>query len=309
MARVEISIRQLMYFLKLVDKRSFTAAADALGITQPALSIAVSQLEKALGVTLIRRGTLPIALTEFGETLHRYAERIQRDLQEARDEIAARNSGALGRLDICIGPSAAGSEMGAALTSMIADFPDLEIHVQSGVLPAAAERVRNGEFPVYVGTVTDDFAEPGLAVTPLTTLSLIVVAGAAHPLAGKPVAPADLLDHPWLFIGNLDANLPHWCAPFEAAGLAPPRAALEVRNIALVRTLLIEGRFVTILPETMVRADIAAGVLAPVHPPTFDWTLRLDIVTRASFPLPAAARIFTERLETAFRGAAPQQIL
>lgn len=298
---MEISFRQLSYFIRLVDKQSFTVAADALGITQPALSIAISQMEKALGVTLVRRGALPFALTEFGETLHRYALRVQRDLQEARDEIAARNSGALGRLNICMGPSAAGSEVGSVLISMIKDFPNLEIHVQSGVLPAVAERIRNGEFPVYVGTIADNLTDSGLAIVPLTSLKLLLVAGASHPLVGKVVTPSDLLAYPWLAIGNLDANLPDWHRPFLDAGLTPPLPALEVRNIALVRSLLIEGQFVTILPETMVRADFAAGVLAPVHPLTFHWTLRLDLVTRANFPLPAAARIFAERLQDRFK--------
>ncbi|MCA3254409.1 MAG: LysR family transcriptional regulator, partial [Alphaproteobacteria bacterium] len=58
-----MSLRQIAYFLRLIDKGSFTGAAGALGITQPALSIAISQLEKALGAPLVERGAQPIALT------------------------------------------------------------------------------------------------------------------------------------------------------------------------------------------------------------------------------------------------------
>lgn len=298
---MEISLRQLGYFLKLVDKGSFTTAANALGITQPALSIAISQLEKALKVRLVERGTSPVLLTEFGKTFHRYARRVSHDLQEARDEIAALNSGALGRLDVAMGPSAAGPEVGSVLTSMTEDFPALEIHVQSAVLPAAAERVRGGEFSVYVGTVADDFVDPTLEITRLTTLSLAVIAGATHPLARqREVAPADLLDYPWIAIGNIDANLPHWKQAFHAAGLEPPKPAIDVRNIALVRSLLMEGLFVTVLPLPMAQADIDAGLFASVHPRSFDWTLRLDAVTRAGITLPAAARLFLDRLIKAF---------
>jgi len=298
---MEISLRQLGYFLRLVDKRSFTTAANALCITQPALSIAISQLEKSLGVQLIERGTLPVSLTAYGETFHRYALRVTRDLQEARDEIAALRNGTLGRLDIGMGPSAAGPEVGSVLTSMIEDFPALEIHVQSGVLPAIAERIRNGEFSVYVGTVADDFVDPTLDVFRLSTITLNVVSGAGHPLAQRPeVKPADLLDYPWIAIGNLDANLPNWKQAFRAEGLEPPRPAIDVRNIALVRSLLFEGRFVTILPQSMARNDVEAGLLATLHPRSFDWTLHLDAVTRAGVGLPAAARIFLDRLTAAF---------
>ncbi|MDO9487537.1 MAG: LysR family transcriptional regulator, partial [Sphingomonadaceae bacterium] len=206
---MEISFRQISYFLRLVESGSFTRAAGALGITQPALSIAVSQLEKALGAQLIERGISPITLTESGITFLRYATRVQRSLQEARDEISALNSGTLGRLDICMGPSAAGPEVGAVLTSMTEEFPNVEIHVQSGVMPAVAERLRNGEFSLYVGTVSDEFSDPTLEVTHLSTISLGMVAGATHPLARKAeVLPSDLLAYPWIAIGNIDANLP-----------------------------------------------------------------------------------------------------
>ncbi len=299
---MEISLRQLGYFLRLAEKPSFTVAASSLGITQPALSIAVSQLEKALEVQLIERGVLPVTLTEFGETLHRYALRMTRDLQEARDEIAALNRGELGNLDIGMGPSAAGAEVGAVITSMIEDFPALEIRIQSGVLPGVAERLRSGEFSVYVGTVTDDFADPTLDVTPLSTLPLVVVAGAGHPLAGrKDIRPVELLDYPWIAIGDLDGNLPGWKQAFYDAGLEAPQPAIDIRNIALVRSLLMEGRFVTILPMSMARHDIEAGLFASVHPPSITWQLRLHAVTRAGVTLPAAARIFLERLSTEFK--------
>ena len=299
---MEISLRQIAYFLRLVEIGSFTTAANALGITQPALSIAISQLEKALGVRLIERGVTPVTLTEFGETFLRYGSRVHRDLQEARDEIAALNSGTLGRLDIGMGPSAAGAEAGAVLTSMTQDFPALEIHVQTGVMPAVAERVRSGEFSVYVGTVADGFSDPALDVVPLTRIELEVVAGATHPLARKrKVSAKDLLEYPWIAIGNLDANLPNWQRAFGDSGLEPPRPAIDVRNIALVRSLLLEGLFLTVLPKPMAQADIEAGLLVSVHPSSFEWSLRLDAVTRAGVTLPAAARIFLERLRDAYQ--------
>jgi len=298
---VEISLRQIAYFLRLIDKGSFTAAASALGITQPALSIAISQLEKALGAPLVERGTQPVGLTEAGTLFHRYALRIHRDLAEARDELAAINSGTIGRLDICLGPSATGSEVAAILAAMTDEYPGLEIHIQMGVLPAVAERIRNNEFSIYVGTVADGFDDPTLEVVRLTTLPLIVAAGARHPLAARrEVHPQALLDYPWIAIGNLDANLPDWRRPFEGAGLIPPKPAIDIRNIALVRTMLSEGRFLTILPMSMVRGDLADGVIADVTPPGFGWRLRLEAVTRAGLTPPAATRLFLERLKSAF---------
>ena len=121
MAQMEFSLRQVIYFLRLIERGSFTAAADTLRITQPALSIAIAQLEKALGVTLLNRGASPIALTEEGRVFYRYALRVERYLAEAREELAALGNGTTGRLEICMGPSAATPEVGAALATMATD--------------------------------------------------------------------------------------------------------------------------------------------------------------------------------------------
>ena len=95
--QMEVSLRQIGYLVRLIEKGSFTAAAESLGITQPAMSIAVGQLERALEARLVDRQASPLALTEAGEIFVRYARRVQHDLAEARDELAAYGRGALGR--------------------------------------------------------------------------------------------------------------------------------------------------------------------------------------------------------------------
>lgn len=306
---MEISLRQISYFLALVERRSFTVAAAALDITQPALSIAVAQLEKALGVPLFHRGSHPMRLTEFGEAFHRHALQIHHDLQNAREEVAALNNGTIGRLNLCMGPSAAGAEISAVLSSMVTDFPAAEIQVFTGVLPAVAERVRSGEFMIYLGTIAAEFTPDGLDVEPLTSLPMRVVAGAKHPLAdGRPVTPADLVRHPWLAIGDLDANLPHWKRAFIDAGVAPPEPAIRVRDITLVRAMLMNTDYLTVMPLPMARPDLDAGSLVTVHPPALDWRLELRAVTRAGAVLPAAARIFLERVTSAFAATDGQRL-
>lgn len=299
--KMEVSLRQITYFLRLVERGSFTAAAESLGITQPALSIAISQLERALEAALLRRGASPLTLTDEGEIFIRYAQRVQRDLVEARDELAAFGSGTIGRLEICMGLSAAVPEVGAALTSMSVDFPGLDVAVGLGVAPAVLERLHDGEYSLYVGTVPDDLDDERFEVTRLDDLRLAVLAGAGHPLAARrKVSAADLAKAAWIAIGNIEANVPEWPRMFLEAGLAPPRPAINVRNIALVRSLLTENHFVTILPLSMARADLEHGILVQIGADRFGWTIPLSLVTRQGRPLPAAARIFADRLRQQF---------
>lgn len=299
---MEVSLRQLTYYVRLYELRSYTAAAQALGITQPALSISVSQMESALRVPLVERGVQPIGFTEFGEVLFRYAQRVLRDLEHARHDIAAIESGRLGRLDIAIGPSATGLMVGRVLTRMVEDYPQLEIHVQTGILPGVAKGLQNGEFSLYLGTVGTDEMPDQLACEPLVEIAIVPVCGAEHPLVRmKRVTPADLTGFPWIAVGDLDSNLPGWREQFEAVGVQPPEIALEVGNLSLVRDMLTKGNFITLLPESMVGTDVEAGVLAMLRVDPLTWVRQLEMVLRADISLPSAARIFAERLRAAFR--------
>lgn len=298
---MEVTLRQLTYFVKLYELRSYTAAAQSLGITQPALSISVSQMESALGVPLVERGTQPIGFTEFGEVLFRYARRVLRDLDHARQDIAAIESGRLGTLNLAIGPSATGFKVGRVLSQVCEDYPQLEIHVHTGVLPGIAQGLLSGEFSLYLGTLGSEGVPDTLVSELLSEIALVAVSGASHPLArGNVVAAADLVQYPWVAVGDIEQNVPGWRDQFEQARLQPPRIALEVRNLSLVRDLLIEGNFVTLLPETMVAAEVKAGILSIIQPRELGWSRELVMVQRADVTLPSAARIFAERLRATF---------
>jgi DNA-binding transcriptional LysR family regulator len=303
---MEYSLRQISYFLRLIERGSFTAAAEALHITQPALSIAISQLEKALGSPLVDRGVSPVGLTNEGRVFYRYALRVERDLAEARDELAALGSGTAGRLEICMGPSAATPEVGTALTSMAEDFPGLDIAISMGVAPAVLEQLADGEFSMYLGTVPDAAAvDSRFLVTRLAELRLLLIASADHPLVKRRrVEIADLAAAAWIEIGSLEDNVPAWPTLFREAGLAPPRPAINVRNLALVQTLLGEGHFVTVLPESMIARQLAQGVFAPIAPQRYGWLIPLSLVERQGKPLPAAARQLRSRLLGEFSVAA-----
>lgn len=297
MAQMEITLRQLTYLTRLHEKGSFTSAAEALGITQPALSIAIAQLEDAVGVALVERGTRPVALTEAGELMAACAQRVTREIGQAREEIAAMESGRIGRLDICLSPSATGTLISEVLSRMVEEFPQLEIHISHGVLPAAAERLHSGEIAVLMGTAVDGFRDPALEISPVIDVAMRAVAGRAHPLAGAAqVTLEDLTCHPWIQIGDINANLPQWARTFARARLDPPRLAVDIRNLALVRDMLLQGRLLTVLPQPMVQADIDAGLLHDVTPPEIDWRLTINAITSTIKRPPSSVRVFRERL-------------
>src|ERR1700742_43429 len=96
----EITLRQLRYFDALADYGRFGRAAAACGISQPALSMQIKELEEALGGQLVERGGRQVRLTKFGEEAVRRARDILRSLDELRDFARAAGDRLAGRLRV-----------------------------------------------------------------------------------------------------------------------------------------------------------------------------------------------------------------
>jgi len=299
--QMPVSLKQIGYFVRLLERGSYTSAAESLGITQPALSIAITQLEKALEVPLLNRGTSRPTATDGGAIFLRYAQRIQRDLSEARAELAAHASGTIGRLEICMGPSAAAPEVGIALAEMVAEFPSLDVLIHNGVVPAINDRLHDGEFTLYVGVVPENREDTRFDILPLAMIDLVVVASPLHPLASADhVGAAELAEAAWIVMGNVEVNLPGWPGRFLAAGVVPPRPAINVRNVALVRNLLDQGKLVTVLPRGMVEVDLAAGLLCTIAEEEFTWHVQLSAMFSRGKALSPGARFLIEKLTRLF---------
>jgi len=297
-APMNVSLRHLAYFTRLVDRGSFTAAAASLSITQPALSSAIRELEARLAVRLLDRVGSAIHPTIFGRLFYEHALSICRDVKRTEDEIAQLRSGAKGQLDICVGPSAVGSPLALTLVGMKQESPDLEIHVRMAILPNAIERLRNAEFSLHIGTRIGDVEFEDIASEPIHALGFVIVGGPQHPLAKKRrIAAGDLLNFPWLFIGNFDAAVPQWRESFHREGLTPPNAAMDIRDVMLVQELLRHGPFLTALPSTIVAGDIRAKRLAAINPASFKWVRSLEAFYRKNRSLSPTVTNFLARLK------------
>jgi len=116
-------------FEAVVEEGSFTAAAEALGISKPVVSKQVSQLEKHLGVQLLQRTTRRLHLTEAGEVLASYSIRIMSDVREAEQSVLPLQSEPQGRLRISAPESLAMSLLPEALLDFQEQFPKVELDI------------------------------------------------------------------------------------------------------------------------------------------------------------------------------------
>lgn len=145
-----MDIKQLRYFVEVARRRSFTAAAAALYVTQPALSRQIADLEDELGEVLFDRSTRRIALTEKGATLFRRAEKILEMVQRARDEVMKTQELA-GELTIAAAETPVMQMVADVVARFTEQYPGVRVQLQSSNAVDAALSLKMGtaDFGVF----------------------------------------------------------------------------------------------------------------------------------------------------------------
>jgi len=178
-------------FTAVVEKGSFTAAAENLGISKPVVSKQVSKLEKRLGVQLLHRTTRRLHLTEAGQIFARYAQNIVAESQEAEQSVLPLQSEPTGKLRITAPESLAISLLPDALSEFQRQFPkiELDLHISGSFVDLIEEGI---DIALRVGSMEDS----SLIARRLMPCDFHVCASPEYwRKAGKPIHPNDLKNH------------------------------------------------------------------------------------------------------------------
>lgn len=178
-------------FSAVVENGSFTAAADALGISKPVVSKQVSLLERHLGVQLIQRTTRRLHLTQAGEVFASYSHRIMSDVREAEQSVLPLQHEPQGRLRISAPESLAMSLLSEVLLSFQQQFPriELDIHVTGRLVDLVEEGI---DVALRVGKLEDS----SLMARHLMPCSFHACASSEYlKQHGKPEHPSELKTH------------------------------------------------------------------------------------------------------------------
>jgi len=302
------SLKQLTVLGAVGEAGSFSAAADRLDYTQPAVSKIVAGLERELGMTLVDRGIRPLRLTDAGAALTRRAEAALEQLAAGEAEVEAIRRLEGGTLRVATFSSAGARIVVPALTRFRAESPGVEVTIAERGMPSRAVReLRAGDLDLVV--VFDypdagDLAGPDLDVHPLLDDRMDVVLPADHRLAGrKRVRFADLRREDWLLpdFGPTSPTLTLITRGCTAAEFEPA-VAFRVNDCQLIQSLVAAGEGVAVLPRLMLHPP-HPGIA--VRPLAADAPIRRIVAVRlpARYMSPAAER-FLELLRDAGAAAA-----
>lgn len=229
--------RLLRYFLSVAEKRSITAAAEALNISQPALTRSIHQLEKTIGAPLFERLPTGVALTKQGEVLARRAKLMELEYRHALSEISALEQGLTGVLRIGAGPMWMATILPDIVAEFHRQFPKVKVRLTEGAIDSLVSALTTGEIDLACVNLAFP-AQPDLVKEPLINVRHAVVARADHPFAGKGVVTAgELARYQWVVLANDSVGTSRIGSFLVANGLEPPRIAVEASTIGMLRIL------------------------------------------------------------------------
>lgn len=254
-------LRHLKTFRELSQQGSYSAAARALGYTQPAVSQQMRALEQAAGTPLIIRDRQHLRLTQAGEILAQHANTILSAVGVARDEIAAVAGLHAGRVRLIAFPSGSAALVPAAIRELTAEHPEIRVSLVEAEPPDAIAALRAGDCDIALtftyGDDPDD--RDDLYRLPLLDEELLAVLPSGHPHAADPwVRLADLADESWIAgCPKCRHNLVEICA---AAGFEPDIHFATDDNVA-AQSLVAAGLGVSLMPRLVLTAAQHPGVV------------------------------------------------
>lgn len=260
-------VRRLKVLSEVSAQGSFSAAGAALGMTQSAVSQQIAALEREVGLTVVRRGTRPVELTESGSTLVRHAKGILGLLEAAEQEVAEIVGRRRGRLRFGCFPTVLATLMPAAFVRFRSLHPDVRLTVVDDHLHRLVPRLESGELDlavIYDHEALPDIGAGNFERAPLVADRFQAVLPAAHPLARQPtVRLHDLRAEPW--IGGAPNSawyriVRHSC---QQAGFTP-RTAVSSEDYIAVQALVAAGLGVSVIPGLAVRHPLPGVAVRPL---------------------------------------------
>ena len=284
-----LNSNRLTIFREVVDRGSFSGAADALSYSQSAVSQAIATLEGELGVALIERNRGGVRPTAAGAALAGHVGGILAHIETAEAEIAAIAAGRGGRLRTASFPTAGATLMPQAIAAFRASHPGVEVSLAEGEPEEIAPRLRAGEFDLVLLFEFEGAGErlgAGMKRFELLEDPLHLALRGDHPLAGrKKLALGDLREDSWVQTSASSPCARHVVRSCNAAGFEP-RVSFESDDYQTVQGLVAAGVGVALIPQlalSTVRPDIQVRALHPGSPvrKVFAATPRAAAVTPA----------------------------
>jgi len=241
-----MELYQLRSLVVVAETGNFTRAAESLGLTQPALSQQIINLEKELEHKLLHRLGRRAVLTNAGRIFIERARRILLEADNATKEIRD-TAQTESRITVGAIPSVAPYILPALIAQARLDYPQLQIRAREDFRPELLDAVLDGSLDLAI--ISTPVTSTALAVEPLMREPLLLAVGPDHPLLEKSkVSAADLAEETFVMLGT-SSSLAERVRQFCGDHKFEPRIGYRCSQLATVKSLVALGAGIAILPR------------------------------------------------------------
>ncbi|MFN7008680.1 MAG: LysR family transcriptional regulator [Allorhizobium sp.] len=282
--RLSLSFAQLQALIAVSESENFTLAARRLGLAQPTVHRAVTQVEREAARSLFERTSFGILPTRLCQALTQAARLAIYELDQAEAELAAFSGGEAGTIVIGAMPLGRSVLLPRALARFRAEEPTYPVRIYDGPYDELLGALRRGAVDFLIGALRDPAPIGDIVQQRLFDDRLALLARPDHPLAGlERIGIDDLLDYPWVVPRQGTPTRTQFETIFRAAGREPPRRLIESGSLVLMRELLGASLHLGCLSRHQSQRECDRGLLAALSFPSDHLLRPIGLTYRANW--------------------------
>lgn len=287
--------RQLAAFCAVVERKSFSNAAERLGVTQPAVSLQIRSLEQRLGTQLLDRSGRRVEPTEAGLRLYASAQRLLALEEQLLEEVAGEGEGSLtGTLELGASTGPGGTVVPLLLCDFAEQHPDVRVRLSVSDTQTVVDQVAERE--LELGIVGAAPRHRGVVFEPFFRDEVVLACPAGHRFAGKTITLDQLRSEP-LIVMQEGAGV-RQVIEDELRSAGTRLRELDIRaELGLqesVRSAVAAGHGVTFISRTGLDSDLAAGTIATARVRGLDPVREIFLARASGRTQTRAAQAFVE---------------
>ena len=297
LASPHVTMARLRALLALAESGSYVGAAVLTGLSLPSLHRAVSDLSLTMRRALVERRGKSVSLTPAGVELARVFRLAKVELETGLSEIDAIKGHETRRIAIGAMPLSRARVLPAAVTRFLRRHPHVRLSIVEGSRAELLEPLRNGTLDLMVGALRQPLLDGDLEQKPLFDDVPAVIGRKGHPLSGTNPGPVELGRFPWTVPQHGAPLRDSWERFFAQAGIALPAVPIESGSVMMIRQILIDSDFLTMLSPDQVAVELEAGWLEPLAELPASLGRTIGVTTRTSWRPTQVQREFLDDLE------------
>lgn len=296
-----LSLYKLEIFAAVVQVGSFSAAAQRLYMTQPAVSQHIQDLEAGLGTSLFIRGRRGVTLTTAGETLYDYTQRILHLVAEAESQVTDVENLDSGQITIGATPGVSVYLLPDWIGTFRDRYPNLNVSLQTNVTTEVVVGVMEHRFDIgFVEGELEKIQRKGLGHQEMRPVESMVVVGTEHPWGEKDSVSIEMLNEQPFIMRQQNSRTRIWLDKLLGEHTVSVRIVAEFDNLEAIKQAIMSNMGVSILPDYAVEREVRSGLLHRLHIENIPMHRELKMIWDTNAPLTPITRALLNHLSEKF---------